>query len=303
MSKIKISEIAYKDGIVYHNSEKVDINSKPLIDIFDFENEDLYYIQLKIEDYFKKPDSLRLRKLMTVKTVASLLNLNIIEDVTLRNEARDSFYVILNDTLVDILEIDVEGYDSYSLDFDTDKLTLNKSGQYTFNNNVCIESNNRTTNYFRDFLLLFNTDKNILMIDDNISYMYNLINDFQSHKCMNIIKQRDSSFSDEELATDELSNYVYDDSGYLGAINGYLTQLLKNDKNNDTDLVSTVNAILSTGNKIENKNFYNDLYLEVIEALAIKLKKPEILFNELIKSEDIEDLQHGLIKLGFNLIE
>ena len=141
------------------------------------------------------------------------------------------------------------------------------------------------------------------MIDDNISYMYNLINDFQSHKCMNIIKQRDSSFSDEELAADELSNYVYDDSGYLGAINGYLTQLLKNDKNNDTDLVSTINAILSTGNKIENKNFYNDLYLEVIEALAIKLKKPEILFNELIKSEDIEDLQHGLIKLGFNLIE
>ena len=303
MSKIKISEITYNDGILYHNSEKVDINSKPLIDIFDFENEDLYYVQLKIEDYDKKPDSLRLRKLMTIKTVASLLNLNIIEDITLRNEAKDSFYVTLNDTLVDILEIDVEGYDSYSLDFDTDKLTLNKSGQYTFNNNVCIESNNRTTNYFRDFLLLFNTDKNILMIDDNISYMYNLINDFQSHKCMNIIKQRDSSFSDEELATDELSDYVYDDSGYLGAINGYLTQLLKNDKNNDTDLVSTVNAILSTGNKIENKNFYNDLYLEVIEALAIKLKKPEILFNELIKSEDIEDLQHGLIKLGFNLIE
>jgi hypothetical protein len=303
MSKIKISEITYRDGILYHNSEKVDINSKPLIDIFDFENEDLYYVQLKIEDYNKKPDSLRLRKLMTIKTVASLLNLNIIEDITLRNEAKDSFYVTLNDTLVDILEIDVEGYDSYSLDFDTDKLTLNKSGQYTFNNNVCIESNNRTTNYFRDFLLLFNTDKNILMIDDNISYMYNLINDFQSHKCMNIIKQRDSSFSDEELAADELSNYVYDDSGYLGAINGYLTQLLKNDKNNDTDLVSTINAILSTGNKIENKNFYNDLYLEVIEALAIKLKKPEILFNELIKSEDIEDLQHGLIKLGFNLIE
>jgi len=303
MSKIKISEIAYKDGIVYHNSEKVDINSKPLIDIFDFENEDLYYIQLKIEDYNKKPDSLRLRKLMTVKTVASLLNLNIIEDITLRNEARDSFYVTLNDTLINILEIDVEGYDSYSLDFDTDKLTSNEKGQYTFNNNVCIESNNRTTHYFRDFLLLFNTDKNILMIDDNIHYMNNLMNDFESHKCMNIIKQRDSSFSDEELATDELSNYVYDDSGYLGAINGYLTQLLKNDKNNDTDLVSTINAILSTGNKIENKNFYNDLYLEVIEALAIKLKKPEILFNELIKSEDIEDLQHGLIKLGFNLIE
>ena len=303
MSKIKISEITYKDGILYHNSEKVDINSKPLIDIFDFENEDLYYVQLKIEDYDKKPNSLRLRKLMTIKTMASLLNLTVVEDVTLRNEARDSFYVTLNDTLVDILEIDVEGYDSYSLDFDTDKLTLNKNGQYTFSNNVCIESNNRTTHYFRDFLLLFNTDKNILMIDDNISYMYNLINDFQSHKCMNIIKQCDSSFSDEELATDELSNYLYDDSGYLGAINGYLTQLLKNDKNNDTDLVSTINAILSTGNKIENKNFYNDLYLEVIEALAIKLKKPEILFNELIKSEDIEDLQHGLIKLGFNLIE
>ena len=303
MSKIKISEITYKDGIVYHNSEKVDINSKPLIDIFDFENEDLYYIQLKIEDYFKKPDSLKLRKLMTIKTIASLLNLNIIEDVTLRNEAKDSFYVTLNDTLINILEIDIEGYDSYSLDFDTDKLTLNQIGQYTFNNNVCIESNNRTTHYFRDFLLLFNTDKNILMIDDNIPYMNNLISDFESHKCMNIIKQHESSFSDEELATDELSNYVYDDSGYLGAINGYLTQLLKNDKNNDTDLVSTINAILSTGNKIENKNFYSDLYLEVIEALAIKLKKPEILFNELIKSEDIEDLQHGLIKLGFNLIE
>ena len=177
MSKIKISEIIYKDGIVYHNFEKVDINSKPLIDIFDFENEDLYYVQLKIEDYDKKPDSLRLRKLMTIKTVASLLNLNIIEDITLRNEAKDSFYVTLNDTLVDILEIDVEGYDSYSLDFDTDKLTLNKSGQYTFNNNVCIESNNRTTHYFRDFLLLFNTDKNILMINDNVSYMKNLIND------------------------------------------------------------------------------------------------------------------------------
>lgn len=303
MSKIKISEIAYKDGIVYHNSEEVDINSKPLIDIFDFENEDLYYIQLKIEDYFKKPDSLRLRKLMTIKTVASLLNLNIIEDVTLRNEARDSFYVTLNDTLVDILEIDVEGYDSYSLDFDTDKLTLNKNGQYTFNDNVCIESNNRTTHYFRDFLLLFNTDKNILMINDNVSHMNDLINEFQSHKCINVIKQYEYSFSDEKLATDELSNYVYDDSGYLGAINSYLTQLLKNDKNNDTDLVSTINAILSTGNKIENKNFYNDLYLEVIEALAIKLKKPQILFNELIKSEDIEDLQHGLIKLGFNLIE
>jgi len=303
MSKIKISEITYNDGILYHNSEKVDINSKPLIDIFDFENEDLYYVQLKIEDYDKKPDSLRLRKLMTIKTVASLLNLNIIEDITLRNEAKDSFYVTLNDTLVDILEINVEGYDSYSLDFDTDKLTLNQIGQYTFNNNVCIESNNRTTHYFRDFLLLFNTDKNILMINDNVSYMKDLINEFQSHKCINIIKQYDYYFSDEELATDELSNYVYDDSGYLGAINGYLTQLLKNDKNNDTDLVSTVNAILSTGNKIENKNFYNDLYLEVIEALAIKLKKPEILFNELIKSEDIEDLQHGLIKLGFNLIE
>ena len=193
MSKIKISEITYKDGILYHNSEKVDINSKPLIDIFDFENEDLYYVQLKIEDYDKKPNSLRLRKLMTIKTMASLLNLTVVEDVTLRNEARDSFYVTLNDTLVDILEIDVEGYDSYSLDFDTDKLTLNKNGQYTFSNNVCIESNNRTTHYFRDFLLLFNTDKNILMIDDNISYMYNLINDFQSHKCMNIIKQCDKN--------------------------------------------------------------------------------------------------------------
>jgi hypothetical protein len=303
MSKIKISEITYNDGVIYHNSEKVDINSKPLIDIFDFENEDLYYIQLKIVNYDKKPDSLRLRKLMTIKTVASLLNLNIIEDITLRNEARDSFYVTLNDTLIDILEIDVEGYDSYSLDFDTDKLTLNQIGQYTFNNNVCIESNNRTTHYFRDFLLLFNTDKNILMINDNVSHMKDLINEFQSHKYINIIKEHECCFSDEELATDELSNYVYDDSGYLGAINGYLTQLLKNDNDNDVDLISTINAILSTGNKIENKNFYNDLYLEVIEALAIKLKKPEILFNELIKSEDIEDLQHGLIKLGFNLIE
>lgn len=303
MSKIKISEITYNDGVIYHNSEKVDINSKPLIDIFDFENEDLYYIQLKNENYDKKPDSLRLRKLMTIKTVASLLNLNIIEDITLRNEAKDSFYVTLNDTLIDILEIDVEGYDSYSLDFDTDKLKLNENGEYTFNNNVCIESNNRTTNYFRDLLLLFNTDKNILMVNDNISYINDLMDNFQSHKCINVIKYNDDSFSDEEFATDELSNYIYDDSGYLGAINSYLTQLLKNDNDSDIDLISTINAILSTGNKIENKNFYNDLYLEVIEALAIKLKKPEILFNELIKSEDIEDLQHGLTKLGFNLIE
>ena len=303
MSKIKISQITYNDNIIYHNFEEVDINSKPLIDIFDFENEDLYYIQLKIEDYDKRPDSHRLRKLMTIKTMSSLLNLNIIEDVTLRNEAKDNFYVTLNDTLVNILEIDVEGYNSYNLDFDETKLKLNESGQYTFSNNVCIESNNRTTYYFRDFLLLFNTDKNILMINDNVPYIKDLINEFQSHKYINIIKYYDNSFSDEELATDELSNYVYDDSGYLGAINGYLTQLLKNDNDNDKDLISTINAILSTGNKIKNKNFYNDLYLEVIEALAIKLKKPEILFNELIKSEDIEDLQHGLIKLGFNLIE
>ena len=41
MSKIKISEITYNDNIIYHNFEEVDINSKPLIDIFDFENEDL----------------------------------------------------------------------------------------------------------------------------------------------------------------------------------------------------------------------------------------------------------------------
>ena len=129
MSKIKISEITYNDGVIYHNSEKIDINSKPLIDIFDFENEDLYYIQLKNENYDKKPDSLRLRKLMTIKTVASLLNLNVIEDITLRNEAKDSFYVTLNDTLINILEIDVEGYDSYSLDFD-----VNQFSNIIFNN-------------------------------------------------------------------------------------------------------------------------------------------------------------------------
>lgn len=294
--KYKISEVDFLDGTPYHQGVEINLEGDDyMVDLFDFENENLYYINLKIQDYDKLPTVKHLNKLLWVKIIASLLNLEVIEDSTIRDESKDLYFVEMMRSLRLLMDLDVKTYNPYLMDFDKSKLKKEDNGSYTLNSQVCIESNNRTTYYFRDVLMLQNKEKNVLMADYPEDFTINIDNPLNEYQ---YIKLEPVSSDENELAYDKLDEFICPDSGYTGSIRDYMTFLLSD---SSMKYISTVNAILNEDDSTMGMFTYNNPILELVEAKAVKLKKPSLLFKELINSEDISDIQYGLKRLGYTL--
>lgn len=180
--------------------------------------------------------------------------------------------------------------------YDIGNLKLEEDGSYTLNGIVCIEPNNRTSNYFRDFLMLYNSDKNVL----SIGYGKNpVMEQFGEHHHLEL--DMDTPTYDTRFATDILDDFVCEFTGYMGAINAYMIYLLLGRL--DETITTHIKDVLCQKDMTVGKHSYNNHILELVECKAIKLKQPRLLFESLIECQDIADLQYGLTRLGFNIIE
>lgn len=295
MNKIKISELEFKDNKTFHNGIEVDLSTDYANDLIDFENDNLYYVQLKKEEYDHLANVNDLNQMMWVKIISSLLRADVIEDVTNIHECKDYFFFDNHDTIREMIGLKIEHYNPYKLKYDTDNLKLEEDGSYTLNGIVCIEPNHRTSNYFRDFLMLYNSDKNVL----SIGYGDNpVMEQFGEHQHLQL--DYENRYNDQ-LAIDELDKFICEFTGYMGAINAYMIYLLLG--RIDENITTHIKDVLCQENMIVGKHSYNNHILELIECKAIKLKQPRLLFENLIECQDIADLQYGLTRLGFNIIE
>lgn len=289
MKKIKITDVEIVDGIPTFGGKPIpNLNIDPLHEIFDFEREDLKYIIFK-ELYKVKPNGQFLDKLIYVNCLSNLLELTIVEDQTIINEIDEAFYGTLTKTLRNVLKFETEKWDPYDMSYDTDKLTKEENGSYSLDGNVCIENNRRTTHFFREFLMLENANGNMLVMN---GHPYSKER-FKSHQFI------ERAFKECDIfAPRKLVNYAEDsNSTWIGGYNMLLTELLSGKEN-----VEKVLNVMSTSFHHTAYMNYQDINLEVIEAIAIKKKRPDILFKELMKSENNHDLHRGLSKLGFKYI-
>lgn len=296
--KIKISEVTHENGKLYHNNEEVDILSEPLFKLFDFEDEKLKYIQLKVNNYDSVPNENLLYKYAMIKSLSTLLELDIIEDMTLIAESADAFYVTVAEGIRDLVGLKVGYYNPYKMDFDHTKLTKEENGSYTFNGIECIEPNNRTSNFFRDFLMLYNSENNVIILEeDSVPHISDLKSQFNSHIFIKI-----KTLDTESEAYDVLEKCFedYPEGGMIGAVNTYMVTKLFNESN---DVAQDVNTIMGQPDMTQGVHHYDNLYLDVIEAKAKKQKEPILLFKELMKTDNVKDKQRGLLRLGFSLID
>lgn len=282
--KIDIKEVELKNGMVYHNGDKVDIYNKSLHEIFKPGNK-FNRVLCKIEDYNKATTKKHLDCIMMSKVFSNLFKCNIVEDVSYSNEANDAFIPTGFDALLMLFSIEREMIDPYKLDFDSTKLNKESDGSYTFEGEIFIERNNRTSNYFRDVLITSNSSGNTLIthIDcEHIDKLADSYDNVSSHKVVN---------NDPEMSIYE---YI-EELGFEDLNNKYLKSLFS-DK--EIDLSKYLKC-----NKTESKFSFDNPYLEVVQMYAKEIKKPKLLFDELIDEyHSIEDVRFGLLNLGFNLI-
>lgn len=289
MNKIKISEVTFNTGIAYHNDQVIDLVNKELHQIIDFEHEKLECILFK-ELYRCSPTEMLLDNMIYTKCLASLLGLQIIEDETIIKEAHD-LGEVFNHTLCNNLKglfgFSTELYNSYGMHYDVEKLKKEENGSFTLHGVECIQSNKRTTNYFRDFLMLHNSERNVLVLNP----YDNLINHFDNHK---------SAKYTFNVNNDDAIEVIYDlvareDVTLLEAFNMKLASLFTDNERYINDIKWLMGSVKKNYN-----NTYLDPYFELVELKAKKTKCPSLLFNELMEYGTSADIQLGLIHLGFD---
>jgi hypothetical protein len=291
---MKITDIEFKDSKAYYND--VELTDEILDNYYkhvDYEDEKIGKVLLKIYNYGKLPNRNDLSLYMTAKSLASLLRCNIIEDRTLPAESFDQYFVGQHDAIRNMFNVNIEYVNPYDMDFDSTKLVKGENGSYSFNGVTCIEPNNKTTYFFRDFLILFNSEVNILYLSAGGYDEDTLDKLFQSHQ-FEVVEWGGNDNAEDVLV--ELSHPKY---GFSQLSNQYLVYLLDESFVNQDKILD----ILST--KDINLGRYSDenKYLNLVELKAVKTKQPRLLFNELMSLNNPADIQHGLLRLGFNLIE
>jgi len=290
MKKIKISEVVFSNGVAMYDGENIDL-SIPFYKLFDLEDEELKFIIFK-DQYLSIPTMQFMNKMIYTQCLASLLNLEIKEDKTIIDEVKDSFFVTMTDNIKMAFGFNSIKVNPYKMSYEEDqKLKKEEDGSYTLNSIMCIENSGRTTHYFRDFLILYNSQngkENTLVLSPGEG----LKKQFPTHQFINPRFNQSLKKINERI--EELSN---DHTSYDSMYNLFLYELLsKHDKGYQKVAKVMFNA---TDDMIN----YNNIYLDVVELQAIKLKSPELLFSELMQSDDEKDIVHGLLKLGFKIVE
>ena len=282
--KINIKEVEIENGIVYHNGDKVDIYNRPLHEIFN-PIDKVGGVLCKIDNYDKLPTKKYLDLVMMSKIYSKLYKCDIIEDGSYVDVAKDNFFCTGFNSITMLLGVDRNFVNPYKLEFDSSKLNKEEDGSYTLEGNVCVERNSRTSNYFRDVLIASNIEENMLIIYDECDHIEKLTDKFD-----NI----DSYKFQREDGDDNTYEYI-EKIGFEGLNNKYITELLVG------EIVDTDKYL--TNNLIEGKFSYDNPYLEVVQMYSTVVKKPELLFNELMSEHHSdEDVQYGLLNLGFNII-
>lgn len=297
--KIKITEIDLRAGKAFYNNQEINLNEIDLNESIGFDYNRIGYVQLTVDSFDKHPTMNHLIQLMYVKSLASLNEAVIIEDSSLRNEAEDGFFVDSHDCLRQILGVQVGYYyNPYGYKFeDKSRFVYNEDGTFTLDGNVCIERNNRTTEYFRDFLLLHNIDQNVLLVRFDTHESIKVLDSFTGHDYIQLVES-----TEEISAMDKVELNVIDELGYLGAANTTLAQILYAEITNEQ--CKKINEIMSMKNMVNGKYNYNDEYLILLDFKSTILKQPRLLLEYLVNNPiSNEDLQYGLVRLGFNLIE
>jgi len=293
MKKIKISEVDLNDGIPLHNDIEIDL-SIPFHELFDLEAENLKFIMFK-EHYLSIPTTRFLEKIAYTQCLASLLNLEIWEDQTIMDEVREEFFITLTESIVKLFGFNTIKRNPYAMSYNRyQKLKQEEDSSYTLDNITCIEPNGRTTHYFRDFLILNDTqtrDGNVLMLNT----WEGLKDKFLQHKFISKVFN-----SDAMPLMDNIAKLIPEYVNYDAIYNLFLSRLLSDDTQHHK--VAQVNMYEAGFEDAIHMPNYNNIYYDVVECQAIKLKKPELLFSELMKTENDEDLTRGLLKLGFKII-
>ena len=290
---MKISNIEFVNRECQYDNIKIDVESTPLFELLDLESEDLKYIVFK-EFYQGDPTTLFLDKMIYTQCLATLLQLEIIEDKTILDEVFEPFFIDAANSFKILFNFETRLYDPYMMDFDRNRLKLEDDGSYTLNGVECVESNNRTSNYFRDLLLLSDPDDNILMLNNES----NLNEMFDNHKFITH-ELNDSTILAEDKLGDYLSEYTDYCSSYDTAYNILLVELLSNNESDTNKVLETINDY-NLSDRLLPIN-YNEFYLNVVQLKSMKMKSPQILFQELMESTNEDDIMLGLIKLGFKI--
>lgn len=292
MNKIKITELEFKNSKTYHNGIEVDLSEDYGNELLDLEDDKLEFIQLKFEEFNKLPTVDDMNYLLQVKMLSSLLRLKVIEDVTVVRECSDMYFFEMNNSIREMIGLEADYYNPYNMKYPSENLKKEDDDSYTLDGITCIESNNRTSNFFRDFLMLYNAEGNVLQLgfDDNKS-----THKFPHHSFIKVNRNNDQE------AFEYIDTLIDDDLGYPSAFIKLMVFILRDW--NDCRTVDKVKRILSLPNMTFGKHSYNSPTMDLLELKAIKLKEPSLLFNNLMELNDEADIQYGLLRLGFNLIE
>lgn len=291
--KIKISEVDLNDGVPLHEGKEIDL-SAPFHQLFDLESENLQFIMFK-ELYLTSPTCKFMRRMVYTQCLASLLKLEIWEDKTIMDEVKDSFFITMTENITRLFGFSTVKRNPYSIHYsDHDKLKQEPDGSYTLDNIVCVESYGRTTHYFRNFLLLNQAAEegvNGLLINT----WEGLIDKFKNHQFISYLFHS----AEEQPLTDRFSKLVKEYDTYDAIYNLFLSEMLTD---NEEDKKKVQKIMYLAGQWVPEMPNYHNRYFDVVELKAIKLKEPKLLFTELMKTDNEEDLVRGLLKLGFKII-
>ena len=218
--------------------------------------------------------------------MAKLLEAEVVEDWSIRDEAKDNFWVTMCDGIRDIVGLEVKLFNPYKMDFDHEKLKEEDDGSHTYNGMVCIEPNNRTSNYFRDFLMLHNADHKVLIVDDGrCDYLDKLMEEYPDHhnKILDVEINDIEAYDIIETMTNTFGCKDIDE-----VVNAFL--VYKYAEGDKEIVFKKVQDSMNREDLTTSKYSYDNLYYEIVEAKAKKLKEPRLLFNELIQSDNHSDI-------------
>ena len=299
IKKMNISDTTITHGKIVHEGKEYSINDVlPLSNYFEFNNHNVGACMLRVREFPRQLTFKQLRKLLMTKCISSLFGSPILTDVTVLKEAKEALFVDYYSQILFMCDITPEEYNPYVLDFDEKKLSsVDKKEFYLIineNHHLCIEKNNRTTNFFRDILMLHNTQSNTILID----YEENSddLNDLSKY----LGKSLNFFMTEKENDNDSCIDAILDST--RDTINSILVKELHRD---DSPYLASVIKLVSlvTSNEYDYQYSFTSEELELITEKAKDEINPSLLFMELVSGDPLGrtngDLQHGFKKLGF----
>jgi hypothetical protein len=277
---MKLQNIKLIDGKLYHNNIEIDANTSIFNEI-DTDYPQIKYIQIKGFKMDKFVSLQNLCELLYVKSLASLLNAQVVFDKMMLDKV-DGFYQAYFYDLVNYIELPIEFFRANEIRFDATKLDYNDENRtFSRNGQLCVTREGSVTQYFRDFLACVEYDGPTVVINLDRSNLDHL-NEFN----VEVLEPPvfDPSYSEID-GMDVLLNEVVGSIG--GAVNSLTNKYLY-----------TASIMLGDLKEVELKQFDNRNNL-IILNLARLQKEPKLIYENLINQSD-NDKSVGLSEIGFN---